>query len=222
MLFLTPNQQCQSTEGKTRWITTDPVFWLHYMTAIYCLYLQYTRSNIPPPQKKESIFGALCPTWCNVKTSCCSTDSERPHRCCNLSRVCVCVSRVERTWFFIRKISTVSCSSPATGAQARYVHLAYTFRMKFIGVGTYLIGAVATFPSVRSPTVLRPHRTHNAKMRPISTDVAWSVCLSVCLLDMTMSCAKTDKPTAGLPKLSRSADFWLNYMVSTHPVFFRE
>jgi len=220
MLFLTPNQQCQSTEGKTRWITTDPVFWLHYMTAIYCLYLQYTRSNIPPPKKKESIFGALWPTWCNVKTSCWSTDSERPHRCCNLSRVCV--SRVERTWFFIRKISTVSCSSPATGAQARYVHLAYTFRVKFIGVGTYFIGAVATFPSVRSPTVFRPHHTHNAKMRPISTDVAWSVCLSVCLLDVTMSCAKTDKPTAGLPKLSRSADFWLNDMVSTHPVFFRE
>ena len=174
------------------------------MTAIYCLYLQYTRSNIPP--KKNLFSGHSAPRGVMLKQAA-AVLIAKGRIAAATCRVCVCVSRVERTWFFIRKISTVSCSSPATGAQARYIHLAYTFRVKFISVGTYLIGAVATFPSVRSPTVLRPHHTHNEKMRPISTDVAWSVCLSVCLLDMTISCAKTDKPTAGLPKLSRSADF---------------
>jgi len=33
-----------------------------------------------------------------------------------------------------------------------------------------------------------------AKMRPIATDVAWSVCLSVRLLDTTMSCTETAEP----------------------------
>ena len=31
-------------------------------------------------------------------------------------------------------------------------------------------------------------------MRPLAAHVAWSVCLSVCLLDTTVSCAKTDEP----------------------------
>ena len=41
--------------------------------------------------------------------------------------------------------------------------------------------------------IIRPRRYAQHKMRPIAIDVAWSVCVCVCLLDTSMNPAKTDK-----------------------------
>jgi len=41
--------------------------------------------------------------------------------------------------------------------------------------------------------IVRPHHYAQYKMRPIATDVAWSVCLFFCLLVTFVSRAKTDK-----------------------------
>jgi len=46
----------------------------------------------------------------------------------------------------------------------------------------------------RLVSILRLRRNAQQKMRPIPTHVAWSVYVSVCLLGMSVSCAKAEKP----------------------------
>jgi len=64
-------------------------------------------------------------------------------------------------------------------------------------------------------------RRRDVKMRPTATDVAWSVlcvCLSVCLWDVTVSCAKTTEPVEMPPGMWTRVSQGTTVCGGPHPV----
>ena len=55
---------------------------------------------------------------------------------------------------------------------------------------TYLVRLAVSYCAV----ITRPHRMLTVKSRPLASDVAWSVCLCVCLLNTAVNRTKRDEP----------------------------